>query len=148
MPMDFLEAIGIALGTALVLLIVLFVRRLLITRGGGTVEVSVRLYRRRRGRGWALGLARFSGDQLLWYRMFSLAPRPRRVLTRKDINVMSRRDPSGTERVALMDGSVVLECNTDRGPIELAMDNAALTGFLSWLEAAAPGAGYPPYAAR
>jgi hypothetical protein len=146
--MDFLEAVGVVLGAALALLITLFARRLLITRGGGTVEASVRLYRKQHGRGWALGLGRFSGIELLWYRMFSFAPRPRRVLSRKDLTVVSRREPSGTEKVALMAGSVVLECHTSRGPVELAMDGAALTGFLSWLEAAAPGAGYPPYAAR
>jgi hypothetical protein len=146
--MDFLEAVGVVLGTALAVLIALFVRRLLIARGGGTIEVSVRLYRRQRGRGWALGLGRFSGDKLLWYRMFSLAVRPRRVLSRKDLTVVTRRDPSGGERLALMTGSVVLECATESGPVELAMDSAALTGFLSWMESAAPGAGYPPYAAR
>jgi hypothetical protein len=145
--MGILQVIGavFAIGTAL--LMALFARRLLIVRGGGTVEVSVRLYRRQHGRGWALGLVRFSGDSLLWYRMFSLAIRPRRVISRKDLHIVGRREPSGAERVALHTGSVVLECQTRQGPIELAMDTAALTGFLSWLESAAPGAGYPPYAA-
>ncbi len=144
--MSFLEGFGIVLGTGLVLLAVLFGRRLWIARNG--VEVSVRLYRRQSGRGWSLGMAKFSGDKLLWYRMFSFAPRPRRVLNRKKLNVVARRNPSGTERLALMSDSVVVELDTEQGPVELAMDTAALTGFLSWLEAAAPGAGYPPYAAR
>jgi hypothetical protein len=146
--MDILEVIGACLALGIMFLMALFVRRMLIARGGGTIEVSVRLYRRQHGRGWALGLARFTGDQLLWYRMFSLAFRPREIISRKDLHVVDRREPIGSERVALMSGSVVLECQTRGGPIEVAMDSAALTGFLSWLEAAAPGAGYPPYAAR
>jgi hypothetical protein len=146
--MHILEVIGACLALGIAFLMALFIRRMLIARGGGTIEVSVRLYRRQHGRGWALGLARFSGDQLLWYRMFSLGIRPREILSRKDLNVVDRREPIGSERVALMTGSVILECQTRQGPLEVAMDVAALTGFLSWLEAAAPGAGYPPYAAR
>jgi hypothetical protein len=144
--MTILESIGGVLAAGILFLMALFARRLLIARGGGTIEVSVRLYRRQHGRGWALGLARFSGDKLLWYRMFSLAARPRVVISRKDLHVVDRREPSGSERVALLAGSVILECKTASGPIEVAMDSAALTGFLSWLESAAPGSS--PYAAR
>ncbi|MDQ1644099.1 MAG: hypothetical protein QOJ50_283 [Cryptosporangiaceae bacterium] len=144
--MTILESIGGVLAAGILFLMTLFARRLLIARGGGTIEVSVRLYRRQHGRGWALGLARFSGDKLLWYRMFSLAVRPRVVISRKDLHVLDRREPSGSERVALLAGSVILECQTASGPIEVAMDSAALTGFLSWLESAAPGSS--PYAAR
>jgi hypothetical protein len=95
-----------------------------------------------------LGLARFSGDKLLWYRLFSLALRPRRVLCRKGLHVVGRREPNGPEQVALHSGSVILECETDQGTVEVAIERAALTGFLSWLESAAPGAGHSPYAAR
>jgi hypothetical protein len=145
--MDFLEGFGLVLGVALILLVTLFARRLIIARGG-TVQLSVRLNSRQRGRGWAIGMGRFSGDRLVWYRLFSLSPRPRRVLNRRDLQVVGRRDPSDTERHALMHGSVVLECATRDGDlIELAMDNATLTGFLSWMEAATRGRGYPPFAA-
>lgn len=146
--MDVVPQLLVGVGVVCLLLALLFVRRLLIVRGGGTVEVSMRLYRRRRGRGWALGLVRFAGDRLLWYRMFSLAPRPNRILSRHDLRVVTRRDPSGKERLALMSESVVVECATRRGPVELAMDAAAVTGFLSWLEASAPGVDHPPYPRR
>jgi hypothetical protein len=133
-----IEAVGVLLFTVLLLLVVLFVRRLAIARSGA-VELSVRLYRARLGRGWALGLARFSGDQLRWYRLFSFSPWPGRVLTRRELTVVQRRNPSEQETLALMTGSVVLEC-VDRGrPVDLAMSGSALTGFLSWLESAAPG---------
>ncbi len=145
--MDFLEGFGLVLGVALIFLVTLFARRLIIARGG-TVQLSVRLNSMQRGRGWAIGMGRFSGDRLVWYRLFSLSPRPRRVFNRRDLQVVGRRDPSDTEQHALMHGAVVLECATRDGDvIELAMDNATLTGFLSWMEAATRGRGYPPFAA-
>ena len=138
--MSLLEDLGVVLAIGLLLLGALFVRRVVLTRGG-VVEVSVRLYRGRPGRGWALGLARFVGDSLLWYRLFSLSPRPNRVLSRTDLVVLRRREPSDRETIALPTGSVVLECATATGPVELAITRRALTGFLSWLESAAPGTG-------
>ena len=132
------ESVGILLLFVLLLLGALFVRRLIIARSGA-VELSVRLYRARLGRGWALGLARFAGDQLRWYRLFSFSPWPGRVLTRRELVVVGRRDPSEQETLALMTGSVVLECDDGGKPVELAMSGSALTGFLSWLESAAPG---------
>lgn len=133
-----LEGVALLFLLGFALLAVLFARRVLIARSGA-VELSVRLYRARLGRGWALGLARFSGDQLRWYRLFSFSPWPSRILTRRDLVVVGRRDPSEQETLALMTGSVVLECTDHGGPVELAMSGSALTGFLSWLESAAPG---------
>lgn len=146
--MDLLEAFAVAATVVVVVLVVLFLRRLLLGRGGGTVEMSLRLSRRTDGRGWALGVARFTGDELRWNRMFSFAMRPRRVLTRRDLEIVGRRRPSGPEALALMRGSVVLECETAHGRVELAMTDSALQGFLSWLESSAPGSAFPPLAAR
>jgi hypothetical protein len=133
-----IEVVAVTLLAVVLLLATLFVRRLVIARSGA-VELSLRLYRARLGRGWALGLATFSGDQLRWYRLFSFSPGPRRVLTRRELVVVQRRDPSEQETLALMTGSVILECKDRTGTVELAMSNSALTGFLSWLESAAPG---------
>ena len=115
------------------------VRRWLLSRTGGTVELSLRLRESTHGRGWVLGSGRFVGDELQWFRVFSLAPHPRRVLSRRDLSVLSRRTPTGPERLSLQAGMVVLECTTDEGLVQLAMGESALTGFLSWLESAAPG---------
>jgi len=140
MMLDVLQIMGIV-GVALCgVLVFLFVRRLLISWGGGTIEMSVRLSQRYDGRGWAPGLARFKGDDLRWYRMFSAAFRPRRVLSRRDLEVQSRRAPRDIELLALPSGSVILRCMTGEGVIEIALNESALTGFLSWLEAAPPGA--------
>jgi hypothetical protein len=56
--------------------------------------------------------------------------------------VNSRRRPVGGESLALMSGSIGLACANPAGPVDLAMTEAAETGFLSWLESAPPGSGF------
>ena len=127
-----------------VLLLAIAVRRRLLQRAGGTVEVSMRLGRPGSRRGWADGLGYFaSGGELWWYRLFSLSPRPRRVLLRRELVVLGRRAPSGPDRRALPGGAVVLECRDGLGEVELALDGPAVTGFLAWLESRPPGATLP-----
>lgn len=126
------------------LLLAVAVRRRLIQRSGGTVELSLRLGRSGPGRGWANGLGYFaSGGELWWYRIFSLSVRPRRVLLRRELEVVGRRVPTGAERRALHGGAVVLECRSAGAGVELAMDAPAVTGFLAWLESRPPGATLP-----
>jgi hypothetical protein len=137
--MGFLEAIGLGVLVVLVGLAVLFVRRGLFARGGGLIEVSVRLSSRVPGRGWAPGFGRFAGDDLRWYRMFSFALRPRRIFSRRQLAIQTRRRPEGAELLGLPTGSVILRCSSRGRTIEMAMTEGALTGFLSWLEAAPPG---------
>ena len=119
------------------------VRRRLLQRRYGTIDLSLRLARRGNGRGWVLGVGRCEGDALQWYRVFSLAARPRRTLSRRTLEVRGRRDPRGPETLALLAGAVVMECRAPEGPVELAMEAGAVTGFLAWLEARPPGATLP-----
>lgn len=133
---------------SLVVLVVLVVaagllRRVGLQRAGGTIELSLRLKAPGHGRGWVNGVGRFVGDELLWYRVFSLAPRPRRRYSRRSLQVVRRRAPSGGEHRALLEGAAVLECQVLGQPVELAMSCAAVTGFLAWLEARPPGATLP-----
>ena len=137
------EALGLLAAVVALPLVALAVRRRVLQRGGGTVDLSLRLRSRTHGRGWVLGVGRFDGDELQWYRVFSLAMRPRRTLSRRDLKVLARRNPRGPERMALLSGAVVMECRSSRGQVELAMDPSALTGFLAWLEATPPGATLP-----
>jgi Protein of unknown function (DUF2550) len=118
----------------------LVLRRRWLGRGGGTFEASLRLRSgRASSRGWSLGVGRYSGERLEWFRVFSVSLRPKRVYSRGELGVVSRRTPRGTEAFALYSGHVVLSCRTDSGPIEIAMSDNASTGFLAWLEAAPPG---------
>jgi len=141
--------IGIGIGVLALLGIItwIFVRRSFIVRRGGTIELCLRLSTVLEGRGWAPGFARFEGDLLRWYRMFSLALRPRRQLSRRGLAVESRREPVGPERLVLPAGWIVLRCREGRTQVEIAMAESTVNGFLSWLEAAPPGAVSPRLAA-
>jgi hypothetical protein len=86
---------------------------------------------------WAVGVAWYSGDTLLWYRALSLSVRPNQRLCRSEFHVDARRHPT-REDLALPAESVVLTCRTGAGPQELAMDSSTVTGFLSWIESAPP----------
>ncbi|MFJ6213039.1 DUF2550 domain-containing protein [Streptomyces sp. NPDC092296] len=151
-------AVVVAVGV--VGLVVFALRRRLIQRVGGTFDCSLRLKMPVHaavapplsddepapaptspvdGKGWVFGISRYSGDSIEWFRVFSYAPRPRRVLPRAEIEVLGRRYPAGQEELALLSGSVVLRCLHRGAPLELAMSEDALTGFLAWLEAAPPG---------
>jgi hypothetical protein len=141
--MRILEGFGIGVLILLCLLIVIFARREIISRGGGTIDLSLRLTSRVRGRGWSAGVARYAGDQLRWYRVFSLAPRPRRTLHRSELSVRGRRLPDPAEQYVMPAGWVVVSCTHRGSVVEIAMAEAALTGFLSWMEAAPPGAVSP-----
>ena len=140
--MRILEGFGIGVLILLFLLGLVYARRELISYGGGTIDVNLRLYSRLPGRGWSPGVARFADDELRWYRMFSLVPRPRRVLSRRDLHVQGRRQPDPAERYALPPGWVVITCTHRAAIVEIAMAEAALFGFLSWMEAP-PGAVSP-----
>ena len=86
------------------------------------------------------------GPELRWYDAFGVLLRPRAVFARRALSVESRRPADAWESASLGQGLVVVECRTAEcgGPVELAMSEAALTGFLAWLESAPPGRGNSP----
>ena len=133
------DVAGVLLLLVLLYGIALVVRRRFISRHGGTFEFSVRVRSGRAGRGWVLGLGRYSGGDLEWFRIVSLHPRPRRVFRRSELEYVGRRDPGGVESYSLYSGHIIVSCRTPTGPLEVAMSPEALTGFLAWLEAAPPG---------
>ena len=137
--MEILEWIGIGVLALLAAIGVLFARRALLARAGGTIRLHLRLSTMISGRGWSPGFARFAGDELRWYRMFSVALRPKRVLSRRGLVVQSRREPTGQEKLALPPDWVILRCVGRQATVEIAMARSTVTGFLSWLESAPPG---------
>ena len=112
-------------------------RRILLDRGGGTVECGLR----KPGGTWRLGVAAYGADELRWYNGVGVLLTPEETLSRRTLSVESRRDADAAEAVFLGPGMVVIACHSAESPdpVELAMGEAALTGFLAWLEAAPPG---------
>jgi hypothetical protein len=115
-------------------------RRMLLDRGGGTVECGLR----RPGGTWRLGVAAYAGDELRWYDAVGVLLTPEEVLARRTLSVASRREAYPAEATQLGQGMVVVSCTVGETPenVELAMAEGALTGFLAWLESAPPGS-YP-----
>jgi hypothetical protein len=138
---------GILVGVVGLVLILtaLFVRRDLISRGGGAIEMSFRLSTLVTGRGWSAGIARLQGDEMRWYRVFSFSPRPSRRLARGDLTVQSRRAPDQVERMAIPADWIVLRCAAREHLIEVAVARSTLSGLLSWLEAGPSGGRRLPY---
>ncbi|MGV9890813.1 DUF2550 domain-containing protein [Streptomyces sp. NPDC003395] len=138
-----LTVCGIVVALVVLGLFVFGLRRRLIQRSGGTFDCSLRWDVAESadtgGKGWSYGVARYSGDRVEWFRVFSYAPRPRRILERASIEVAGRRLPEGEEELALLSDAVILVCVHQGTRLELAMSEDALTGFLAWLEAAPPG---------
>ena len=118
----------------------LAIRRMLLDRGGGTVECGLR----RPGGSWRLGVAAYEEDELRWYDGVGVLLTPEEVLARRTLSVASRREAYPSEATLLGQGMVVVSCTVGETPenVELAMAEDALTGFLAWLESAPPGS-YP-----
>ena len=90
------------------------------------------------GHGWRHGVMRYKGGEAGFYRLSSFRWWPDRRLSRRGLEVVSRRAPRGDEADIMSDQIVVLELR-DTGPdrgrrYEIALDRGALTAFTSWLE--------------
>ena len=128
-------ALLVLAGVLVVVLVVAFlIRRRFLLSGLGAVTMWLRPAGRSR---WAVGVAWYGGDALLWYRAVSLSVRPQHRLCRGELQVQGRRAATRND-VALPHDVVVLSCLTAAGPRDLAMDTSTVTGFLSWVESAPP----------
>lgn len=138
--LELLDAAGLLVLLVLLYGLALVVRRRVLSRNGGTFELSHRLRPEEdSGRGWLLGLGRYSGEELEWFRIFTLAPRPKRSWSRAGLTYDAVREPEGVERTVLYPDHVVVDCASPQGEVELAMSRDSLTGFQAWLEARPPG---------
>src|SRR6476659_737799 len=66
------DSAGFVLLLVLLYGLALVVRRRTLSRHGGTFELSVRVRSTQAGRGWVLGLGRYDGERLEWFRIFSV----------------------------------------------------------------------------
>src|ERR1700731_2828161 len=125
---------------------------LVVVLGGAVLALSYRLWKLRQGgtagimrdipavggHGWRHGGIRYRGGRGAFYRLSSLRLWPDRRLSRRGVEIVSRRAPRGDEFDIMTDEIVVLELRDTtqdrRSGYELALDTGALTAFLSWLE--------------
>lgn len=126
-----------ALVGVLLLAVVALSYRLWKLRQGGTAAI-LRDIPAVGGHGWRHGVIRYRGDEARYYRLSSLRWWPDRRLSRRGLEVISRRAPRGDEFDIMTDAIVVLELHDTtvdrwRG-YEMALDRGALTAFLSWVE--------------
>lgn len=106
-------------------------------RSGGTAGI-MRDMPAVRGHGWRHGVIRYRGGEAAFYRLSSLRLWPDRRLSRRGVEIVARRPPRGDEFDIMTDENVVLELRDStqerRSGYEIALDQGALTAFLSWLE--------------
>lgn len=119
-------ALDVLIGV-LVVVALIVLRGWVLVRARGNVVCHLRI----NGRGWRSGVARYSGGELRWIPFLGLGLRPRHALARRGLTVSTRRPPEEGDGPA---GCWTVDCGT----VSLAMTEDALTGFLSWLEAAPP----------
>ncbi|MGW0162434.1 DUF2550 domain-containing protein [Mycobacterium sp. NPDC003323] len=100
---------------------------------GGTAAI-LRDYPAAGGQGWRHGVLRYGESEAEFYRLSSARWWPDRRISRRGLEVLSRRSPRGDEFDIMTDEISILELrDADRG-FEVALDRGALTAFTSWLE--------------
>jgi Protein of unknown function (DUF2550) len=135
--MSALMVIMVALVAVLLLAVVALMYRLWKLRQGGTAAI-LRDIPAVGGHGWRHGVIRYREGEAGFYRLSSLRLWPDRRLSRRGLEIVSRRGPRGDEYDIITDEIVVLELRDStpdrRRSYEMALDRGALTAFLSWLE--------------
>lgn len=132
------EGAIVLLGVPLCYGVLLVFRRRWISRSGGTFELSWRRHSASEGRGWVLGLGRYSHEELQWFRIFTPSVRPKEALRREHLRYLGVRVPGTDEAHGLYPDNVVVRCAVDGREFEISMSSRALVGFQAWLEAAPP----------
>ena len=130
-------AIMVALIAVLLLAVVALMYRLWNLRQGGTAAI-LRDIPAVGGQGWHHGVIRYRGGDAGFYRLSSVRLWPDRRLSRRGLDIVSRRAPRDDEFDIMTAETAVLElrdtAQDSRRGYEVALDRGALTAFLSWLE--------------
>ncbi len=128
---------GDAITVVLLLAVLLLGFRLWKMRQGGTAAI-LRDMPATGGHGWRHGVIRYRGDEVGFYRLSSVRLWPDRRLSRRGLEILSRRAPQGDESDIMTEATVILALQDAAGAekrcYEVALDRGALTAFLSWVE--------------
>ncbi|GAA4900082.1 DUF2550 domain-containing protein [Tessaracoccus lubricantis] len=127
----------------------LYLRRRWLTGQGGLFDCAYQVKETTPGSGWVLGMARYRGEHLEWFRSFSLDLRPKRVFPRVGTAYVHQRRPAGLEAIALFEDSMIvtLQDRLTGETSSLSMARDEVLALMSWLESAPPGSNYLPASA-
>lgn len=134
-----IDVLALVVVLTLATLVALAMRRRVLTRRGGTFDMSINRRSGATAAGWTLGVAVYGADTLDWYRTFSARLSPRYRFVRGEVHVEGRRAPQGAEAHAVHAGHVVVSTSNATDVKQLSMSPEALTGLLAWLESSPPG---------
>lgn len=124
---------------ALLVILALVVRRAVLSRGLGAFDCSLRAETIRERGPWRHGVARYGDEQLDWFRVFGVRPRPAESLDRRRLVILGARPPEPEESNEVLPDWVVVRCGYGSVIVELAMAEGAYNGLAAWLESAPPG---------
>jgi hypothetical protein len=124
---------------ALLGILAVVVRRAALTRGLGAFDCSLRAETIRERSPWRHGVARYADEELLWFRVFGVRPRPVESLSRRRLVILGARPPEPAESNEVLPDWVVVRCSYGPMIVELAMNEGAYNGLAAWLESAPPG---------
>ncbi|MDR1355509.1 MAG: DUF2550 domain-containing protein [Propionibacteriaceae bacterium] len=129
--------VAISVGVCVCIIAGLFIRRRLLTAGGGIFDCGMRKFTAQRSKPWSLGMARYLGDEFLWYRAFSLSASPVFRLNRRVMRLKLQRQVVGEELLELPFGDFVVSVasGVDATYYDLAMSAGSALGLTTWLEA-------------
>lgn len=138
-------AVLLLVALIIVPLVFLYLRRRWLTGQGGAFDCAMRRVGEDPTFRWHLGMGRYRGEELQWFRAFSLSMRPALRLRRGQIHSSAAREPSRADSFLLYDNSCVLTVrDATRGrSYYFGVERDVATALMSWMEAAPPGL-YPP----
>jgi hypothetical protein len=140
--MEWFGIVEILLGAALLLIIggilALVMRRRSISTQGVVFDCGMRTCTSSKAKPWTMGMARYTMDEFMWYRVFSFTSAPALALQRRQIVVVGQRRVSEDEVLGLPFGDSIVRIANADDFIELSMTAPSVTGMMSWLEAASP----------
>ena len=134
-----IDVLALSIAITLALFIVMAVRRWIIGRKGTTIDLSVTRNTESDASGWIIGVGRYRGDELAFFRLFSLWPSPRYTFRRGTVEVVGRRGPSARESRRTHHSFVVAQVQAQNPVSQVALTPGALTALLAWLESSPPG---------
>src|SRR5450631_247582 len=109
--LDFLDGAGWLVVVLLAIVVALVLRRRVLVRRGATVHCGLRLDSNKPKRVWQTGMARYTNEDLEWFRLMSLRYQPNSTFVRRSVQIVGRRYPHGAELLAVPHGSVAITCN-------------------------------------